>query len=200
MDYLLTPEGALVLGLVSAFAGWFGRGIAAVLWRWWTGAPKHDRAAYFNSLADLGAKLRGSGMTVEEVRELEAMLRDPSLTSKAMPKIVDAEAAAPEPGEPEAFHSNVVMKARAHAAYETADAKLNQALVDLRVLIRPDEEEALDAAQACWKAYRRALEDCALREYEGGTHAPLAMTLRGLAETERRTAEVEAEVADRASR
>lgn len=197
---MLTPIGALVLGLACALAGWFGKGIAAVLWRWWTGAPKQDRATYFNSLADLGAKLKGSGMTVGDVRDLEAMLRDPSLTSTARPKIVAAAATALEPGEPEAYQSNIVMKARARAAYDTAEAKLNQALLDLRLLIRTEEQESLDVAQACWEAFRKALEDCALREYAGGSHAPLAMALRGLAETERRTAEIKAEVAERAGR
>lgn len=198
MEYLLTPEGALVLGLLCALAGWFGKGIAAVLWRWWTGAPKQDHAAYFNALTDIGVKLRASEMTVEDVRELEAILRDPTLASPAGSMVVEA-AATLEPNEPEAFQSNAVMKARGGAAYDIAKATLAQALLDLRVLVRPDEEETLDAAQACWEAYRRALEDCTLREYAGGTHATLAMTLRGIAETERRTAEIQAEVAERAA-
>lgn len=49
-------------------------------------------------------------------------------------------------------------------------------------------------------AYRTALENREMAKYRGGTHATLALALAGLAETERRTAEVRAEVAESAAR
>jgi uncharacterized protein YecT (DUF1311 family) len=81
-----------------------------------------------------------------------------------------------------------------------AEAQLKQALMDLRLLLSDREYEALEAAQERWREYRRALEDCALREFEGGTHARLAMVMSGLSETERRTEEIRAQVAGRSAR
>ena len=60
--------------------------------------------------------------------------------------------------------------------------------------------EHIEKAQEHWRAYRSSLEDAALREFEGGTHAILAVTMVGLAETERRAAEVRAQVEERSRR
>jgi uncharacterized protein YecT (DUF1311 family) len=92
------------------------------------------------------------------------------------------------------------MKARAGTAYGVAEAQLDQALMDLRLLIGEHEWEHVEKAQEHWCAYRGALEDAALREYEGGTHASLAMTMVELAETERRAAEIRAQVEERSAR
>jgi uncharacterized protein YecT (DUF1311 family) len=138
-------------------------------------------------------------MTMEEVRRLEEVVHNPSITSSTGASQV-LEQLADDAAEPEAFHSNVAMKGRASAAYEVAEAKLNQALMDLGLLVSEREWEAIDRAQDQWRSYRKALEDCALREYEGGTHATLALMLVGMAETERRTAEILAQVKDRAAR
>jgi len=105
-----------------------------------------------------------------------------------------------EETEPEAFYSNAAMQMRTGAALEVAEAKLNQALKDLQLLMREGEWEALEKAQEAWQQYREALQNCAHREYEGGTHAPLAWVFAGLAETERRTAEICEEVKDRTAR
>ena len=78
------------------------------------------------------------------------------------------EALAKDAKGPSAFHSNVALKARTGAAYDVAKAQLDQALMDLRLLIGEHEYKAVEAAQEHWREYRRALEDCALREYEGG--------------------------------
>lgn len=58
----------------------------------------------------------------------------------------------------------------------------------------------MEKAQEHWQAYRSCLEGAALMEYEGGTHATLAMAFVGMAETERRADEVRAQVKDRAGR
>jgi uncharacterized protein YecT (DUF1311 family) len=94
----------------------------------------------------------------------------------------------------------MAMKMRTGAAYGVAEAKLDQALMDLRLLIGEHEWEHVEKAQENWNRYRSCLEDAALREYEGGTHATLAMALVGLAETERRANEVREQVEERAAR
>jgi len=89
------------------------------------------------------------------------------------------------------------MKAPAGAAYEVSEAQLTQALMGLTLLISDKEAKALGAAQRKWLEYRRLLEICAALDFEGGTHAPLAASMTGLSETERRTAEIRAQVKDR---
>ena len=185
--------------MIGGLIGWIGRGVSFLMARWWTGAPKHEKASYLNAVADLGAKLRAHGMTMEEVRSLETMVQNPSVsTSDAASHVLKQ--MVEDASEPEAFQSNMAMKMRASAAYEVAVAKLDQALMDLRLLISEEEWECVEKAQEHWESYRTALEDCALREYLGGTHAPLAMSLVGLAETERRADEIQAQIKERAER
>ncbi|MDX3901508.1 MAG: hypothetical protein QHC40_13510 [Sphingobium sp.] len=82
-------------------------------------------------------------MTMEDVRQLEAIMRDPSVSSSSTAKQV-VEEIAEEVNEPEAFHSNVAMKGRTGAACEVAEAKLQQALLDLQLLLSEQENEALE--------------------------------------------------------
>lgn len=189
----------LVVGLLAGFIGWLARGPTFLLRRWWTGAPKQEQATYLNSVADLAGKLRAHGMTIHDVRQFEAIMRNPAVAGTTGASDVVG-ALAEEAGEPEAFHSNVAMKARTGAAYGVADAHLEQALMDLRLLLGEREEEALEAAQARWREYRFALEVCAGLEFEGGTHAPLAGMMAGLTETERRAAEIRAQAEERSAR
>ncbi|MES2174894.1 MAG: lysozyme inhibitor LprI family protein [Pseudomonadota bacterium] len=201
MDIWNTIPSALhvaLIAFVGGLAGWVGHGFSFVLKRWWTGSPKHDQANYLSTVADLGVKLRANGMTMEDVRQLEAIMRDPSISSSTTAQRV-VEDFAEDASEPDAFHSNVAMKARTGAAYEVAEAKLQQVLMDLQLLLSERENGALEIAQQHWREYRRALEDCALLEYGGGTHAPLAMVFAGLNETERRADELRAQVGQRSA-
>src|SRR5207244_644104 len=158
-----------------------GRGFAYLVRRWWTGAPKKEHVAYLTSIADLAAKLRASGMNIDDVRQLETILRSPAIaSSEAAGEVVQPLVDKSDPAE---FQSNPALKARAAASYSVAEARLDQALMDLQLLISDGEWEIVEKAQKYWQGYRRALEDSALRQYQGGTHAPLAMTLAGLAET-----------------
>jgi len=92
------------------------------------------------------------------------------------------------------------MQTRTRAAYDVADAALEQAVTDLHLIMGDRESELLDNAQDRWRAYREALAQSAYYEYEGGTHAPLAAGLARLSETERRTAEVRSQMEERAAR
>lgn len=182
--------------LVGLVLGWFANGFGFLAKRKLSGAPKTERAAYLNTVTDLVAKLRANGMTLEEVHAFEAVLRSPAVAySDAAIKIIDQT----DGHEPAAFHSNFALKSRASAAYDVAEAQLFQALTDLR-LLNGGEDDLLDEVQTRWLAYRTALEDRELARYPGGTHATLALTLAGLAETERRTHEVRAEIVEMAAR
>lgn len=125
-------------------------------------------------------------------------MREPSTASSAGAKQVVDELTTTE--EPEAFQNMMATRVRKSAAFDVAEAKLAQALLDLELLLEPHEQGALQAAQECWRAYRDALHQCALVEYDGGSMAPLAAVLAGLSETERRTQEILVQVAERRSR
>ena len=200
----LTTNQVAALGtaavLLGGLLGWLGRGLGFVLTRWWTGSKKQDRAAYLNTVADFAAKMRNNGMTIDDVRHFEGVMQDPSVAASPSVAGVVAQLALEKGQEPSAFQSNMAMKVRAGSAYGVAEAQLDQALMDLRLLIGEHEWEHIEGAQKHWRAYRSALEDAALREFENGTHATLAMTMTGLAETERRAAEVRAQVEERSKR
>lgn len=187
-----------LIALAGATAGWFGRGLAFLLRRWWTGSPKQEHAAYLNSVADLAAKMRAHGMTLDDIQSLEAVMRSPMIASTAGAQAVVVELA--KPSEPAAFESNYAMKMRTGASIAAAEGRLRQAIVDLDLLIRDDERELFEKAQQTWEAYRTALRDRAYQEYAGGTHAGLAAGLVALGETERREREIRAEVDERARR
>ena len=185
------------VGLAGIALGWFVNGLGFLLKRKLTGTPKSERAAYLNTVTDLAAKLRASGMTIEEVHAFEAVLRNPAVaSSEAASGVIDT---VDLHDGPRAFDTNFAMKARARAAYDVAEAQLNQALTDLRLLSGGDDPK-LDEVQDRWTAYRTALENRELAKYQGGSHATLALALAGLAETERRTEEVRTEVAERSAR
>ena len=178
--------------------GWFARGLGFVIKRRLTGAKKQDRAAYLNTVADVGAKMRQHGMTLEEIGELEALMQNPAVAASSGVTEVVEQAANDE--EPSAFLTNYAMKVRTGTAYSVADAQLNQALEDLRLLMTDKEWECLEKVQEHWKAYRHSLAESGRLEFEGGTHAGLASIFVALSETERRGAEVRAQVEERARR
>ena len=204
MEHLSSNQVALIgtaALLIGGFFGWLGRGLGFVLHRWWTDSPKQERATYLNTVADLATKLRAHGMTLDEVRKLEEVVQNPSVqSSPAAMHVFEQVSADADSTEPVRFHSNMAMKMRTGAAYDVAEAKLNQALMDLRLLIGEQEWECVETAQEHWKAYRRALEDWALREWDGGTGATLAMAFVGLSETDRRADEIRSQVKERAAR
>ncbi|HEV7290456.1 lysozyme inhibitor LprI family protein [Sphingomonas sp.] len=202
MLQVTAPQATLIVAaitLVAGLVGWFGRGFTFLIHRWWTGAPKQEQAAYLNSVADLAAKLKASGTTLDEVRQFEKIMRKPSLATSAAATVV-VEAIEDEPDTYAAFLSNVAMKARTGADFGVADANLEEAMVNLRLLLSDEETEAFGVAQERWTEYRKALEVCAGLEFEGGTHAPLAGMMAGLTETERRTAEIRLQIRERAAR
>jgi uncharacterized protein YecT (DUF1311 family) len=203
MDHLTANQVALLVaaaGIAGGLIAWFGKGLGFLLSRWWTRAPEQERATYLNTIADLGGKLRAHGMTIDEVRKLEEVVQNPSVRSSetatgVVRQLVDAEEA-----ESDAFETNAAMKMRTSAAYEVAEAKLNQAITDLRLLIGEREWECVERAQEHWRAYRDALQEWTLREWDGGTGAGLAAGLVGMAETERRADEILAQVKERCRR
>ena len=184
--------------LLLAGVALIGGGAGFLLKRLMTNAPKRERADYLNTVADLGAKLRSHGMTIDDVNALEAVIKSPILASSggATPALHEMAV----DNEPAVFHTTAAMRGRAGAEYEVVEAKLAQTLMDLRILVDEQEEGALDAAHIAWLKYREALESRALAEFGNGTGGPLAMMLAGIAETTRRTDELRAEVKDRASR
>jgi uncharacterized protein YecT (DUF1311 family) len=209
MEHLTANQVALVglvFGLLGGLVGWLGRGLSFVLKRWWTGSGKQERATYLNTVADFAAKMRAHGVTLDDVRELEAVMQNPAVASSpAATEVVERVAAevseqADTDDQPMAFLTNYAMKVRTGESYKVAEAELDQALADLQLLLGEREWACVQEAQEHWRAYRNALSESARLEFEGGTHAGLAATFVGLTETERRTAQVREQVNERAAR
>lgn len=81
MSQLTTPQAtflAAALVLLGGLSAYFGRGFAFLLKRWWIGAPKQEQAAYFNSVADLLAKLKANDTTIENLHRFDVILRNPT--------------------------------------------------------------------------------------------------------------------------
>lgn len=181
-------------GLAGGLLGWLGSRAAFLFERKVTGAKDKEQVAYLKEVVDLSERLAANGMTISDARQFGALLRAPASNhGEAAREAISALL------EPQSFQSNIAMKARASAAYDVAEAKLKQVLLDLELQLDEGEGEALEAAQVAWEEYRKRLEDRALRQFQGGTHATLAMTITGLSETERRTEELAAEVKERSS-
>ncbi len=202
MLQLTAPQATLIVAVIATVGGllgWVGRAPTFLLHRWWTGAPKREDAVYLHSVVDLAGKMQANGMNMDDVRQFESIMRTPTVVSSPGANNV-VESMSSTDTEPAAFQTNLGMQIRTRAAHDVAEANLDQALTDLHLIIGDREGELLDTAQELWRAYRAALVQCAYYEYEGGTHAPLAAGLAGLSETERRTAELRAQVDERAAR
>ena len=195
-------EVKLLVGLTAVagvIVGLFGSGLGFLAKRWFIGAKSKERLDYISGLADLKIKLREAGLSMEEVREVGGLLADP--TMKASERAQDIVAEIKEDmGRFGPYDDNIAMQIRTGAAYEVANAQLEQALVSLGLIVDEADWVYVEKIQDAWKGYRGALEKWAYRQYEGGTNAPLAMVSAGLGETERRIKEILEEVSDLASR
>jgi len=198
---LLSPDQTWMLayGAACAVAGWAGAGIAFVARRWWVGSEKQEKVNYLTAVAEFGANLRRNGMTIEDVNDLERMMRDPSIRSSDRVRTLIM-APAIETASPIEGTTNYEMKRNAAAAYDRAKGALASELARLVALMSQNEAMAIQAAQASWEKYRDNLVELARLEYEGGSHAGLAAVLVAIAETERRASEVQAQAKERESR
>ncbi len=178
--------------MLGGLVAWFAKGLAFMLQRKVTDAKAKEHVTYIRDVVDLSERLTATGMTIEDAKQFEALLRAPAANHGEA-----ARRAISDLLEPASYQSNFAMKARAGAAYEVAEAKLKQVILDLEILLSPRENQGLEASQAAWTEYRKSLENRSLKQFEGWTHATLAMTLTGLTETERRVEELRVEIAER---
>ena len=175
----------IVLGALLGSIGFLAR-------RWITGSARHEKVGYLSSVAELATRLRALDMTVADIDDLERLLASPRLGSseKAL-EVVTGPAAVPLPAP---FATTFALHARASAAADVANAELEQALVDLRLLSDDLDVETIDTVQASWRAYRTEIMQAAAAEFAGGSQAPLAAALAGISETERRLSDVRGSV------
>lgn len=194
----LTDSQAVIVAagftLLGGLIAWFGRGIAFVLQRKVTDAKAKEQVTYYRDVVDLSGRLAAAGMTIDDAKQFEALLRAPAANhGEAAKKAIDILL------EPAAFDSSFAMRLRADAANEVARSKLQQVLTDLNLMLDDRERDALDAAQKAWQAYIESLSERSFIQFEGGSNATLAMMITGLTETERRIEELRAEVHERAA-
>ncbi len=162
--------GSGLLGAVLASLGFLAK-------RWLTGAKTQEKATLYGALADLLAKLREHGFSLDHVRELESYFAGKIKTVGAHSELAGLEALRAEPPgepdqleggrEPDQYWTQYAMNVRAGAAFETADARLREALVELGTLISEDEERALEKVQRAWRLYRARQVRYAASLYRG---------------------------------
>jgi uncharacterized protein YecT (DUF1311 family) len=190
---LITAGAALSGGLL----GWFGRGLGFWLARRVTGAGRKEHVDYLTSVAGLMSKMRADGTSVEEVAAFGSALRSPALVqSREVASIVEIRHCA----EIDRFSSSYAMRTRASAQLDLANAKLMQIQVDQRLVLEEVEEEPVAEMHKTWTEYRRALMEAAASEYSGGTIGSIVAALVGIAETERRSEELQSWVVARVER
>jgi len=121
----------LLLGtLVGVILAAVFSGLGFLIKRRMTGAAKQERMSYLATVADLAAKARSAGMTVDEVAALERALLSPS-TSGSTAAITAVAASTSQTLNPR-YANNVAMKARAHAALDVATAQMEQSYLPTR--------------------------------------------------------------------
>jgi hypothetical protein len=195
MEILSQPLAMLIIAAIAMISG----GVGFLAKRWLSQTGKHETVAYLNSVMDLAGKLRAADLTIDDVRNLEAVLGSPKRSAKTCDTNPPSDGQAPTL-EHEAFQSTLAMRARAIAALGVADAKIGQAIMDLQLLMSDREFEVLKSAQKHWKLYRSELGNLGLLQYEGGTGAPLGLVVAELVEAERRVIELQADLKLRLSR
>ena len=202
LSALSDNEAKLLVGLTAVagvILGLLGSGLGFIVKRWFVGAKQKERLDYISGLADLKIKLREAGLSMDEVREVGGLLANPTMKASERAQEIVAEIKE-DMGRFGPHDTNVAIQIRTGAAYEVANAQLQQALVGFGLTVDEADWTYVEKIQDAWKQYRSALEDWAYHQYEGGTHAPLAMTAAGLAETERRTKEILDEASEFAAR
>lgn len=191
-----------LVGLVGIALGAALAGLGFLLRRQITGAQAHERVALLNSLADLKAKLVAGGMSLDQVSDLEAFLKeDKGSTSVVALDAIAGTQASTEGGLddnlPQEYWTTVAMRGRAGARFDVVEAEIAEALAELHMLTRESRRTILEQAQAAWQEFRASEASFAASQYEGGTLAPLIGTLRAIQVSEHRLTELRALVAER---
>lgn len=196
-------RGVLLVGL-----GAVGRESLFLVRRYLSGASRKDHLEYLAGTATLVKTLKDAGVSMDELNSIAATIKRPSIRNNLLPALNSGRPSQDEGGtvtlEAEQRYgydgNNYEMKSQAGFDYQSAEVRLSITVRQLSERLCQDELEAFSRAQAAWTIYRDALAEASRAEYSGGTHAALAATLTAIAETNRRTAELNSDLQERLRR
>lgn len=182
--------------LVTLLAGGAVTGAGFLLKRVMTGAKIQEQVTLFAGLTDISAKMKEHGLSPDDVNALTAFVSSKRRAEKLQkePEAVAAIAVDAEGDEPDGYWTQFAMNQRAAAALRTADARLEEALLELEHFAGSDE---LTRVQDAWERFRDEQADFAASQYAGGSIAPLIKASEAEALTLDRIAWARAEVEER---
>lgn len=184
---IILPVGLLLLA-----------GVGFLLRRWLFGGVTQERVSISSTAAEMLGRMREHGFTLEDVRTVENYLRGKAYEgagSAASPN--EAEGVVFENAlldEPDFYWTSGNMNARALASFRTADARLDELATELITMLEADEAEGFVKAQRAWKLFRERQARFASFEAAGGTLQTLIHAAEAQDLSEKRAAELQAEI------
>ena len=155
---------SLIVALVVAVIG----GVGWLIKRLITGERRREAASELTAVVDLLHKLKTSGMTMEEAKRLAAQFgRGDAPSPISQQDVIDAKDDVDE--LPNQYGTTMAMKMRLGAQLDSVSAQLEQALVDLELLLDEDEGKLLGKSQSNWAAYARSEAKLFSSTMSGGT-------------------------------
>ncbi len=172
---------AAAVALISAVAG----AIGFLAKRLFTRARVRESTDLYLNIANLMGRLQELGLSMEDVRDMEGLLRS---------KVRQADSAT-RPEEPEKFRETQAdMNHRAVAMLELADANISAAIAELRPMLSEEEKDAFTDAQHLWVAFRDKAAEFEALQFEGGSMQPLVRDSEKAALAEARLKQIKATV------
>ena len=182
--------------LATLLSGVVITGLGFMIKRRITGAKAQERVTLFAGLADISAKMKQHGLSVDDVSAMEAFVSSKRragvllASASAQTEVFREETAV----EPEGYWTQAAMNQRADASFRTVDAQLAEALLELEHF---SDGEHLRSAQEAWEHFREQQAEFAASQYAGGSIAPLIAASEAQAVTEQRLAWARAEIEER---
>ena len=191
LSHLTDAQLGALMTAVALLAGAIGYFVKRLV----SQSTTHERTALLNSLADLRSKMKNEGVGLEQLANLEKMVRGKLAVSAETAEAVSGQqAVAEDENLPSAYWTTASMRGRANARFAVVDAQVDEALIELATLVSDEEAEELRKSHVPWKVYRKRQINYASNRFQGGTFAPLYGTLHGIEVTERRLAELQREI------
>lgn len=191
MPFDLSHALTLVTGIAIPSAGFLVRRLI-------TGAREQERVTLYAGMTDIAAKMKQHGLSTDDVTSVAAFVsskrRESALLTKAdQPPSLTAR----EDAMPDGYWTQAAMTERAAASLRTANAQLEETLVELEHFVGSD---ALREVQSTWERFRDEQAAFAGGQYEGGSIAPMIRAAEAEAITQQRLAWARAELEEQKAR
>lgn len=159
-------------------------GVGFLFKRLMTGARQQEHVAHFASLTDIASKMKATGISTADIAVVESFLRGKhrERTLLAEPQMEPAVLES-EGHEPDGYWTQAAMNMRAAATLKTAEAQLNEAVLELSHYYG----EKVWPLHKAWEEFRNG-QATMMGNHEGGSLAPLLWASEALSLTRQRLA------------